>query len=282
MMQSIPFVRSQSLHVDFKDIVIDQQESLVHYHDACEIAFFERADIELYLNDRFYVIEDGDVMFLQEYDSHRIHYKQGEAYTRYVLNFSKACIERYLDAMEMDHIWGQLNRGLDGKVRITNREQREAMRTLFSFLWSLSQTSLESSHKELMMRWNTCSLLFLISTLQEKKQCAKLPMKAQTVQSVMTFIDECYREEITLKSIAEHFHLSKYYLGHLFKETTQMTVIGYIHFRRVSEAKKLFKKNPASSVLDVSMECGFNNVQHFHRVFKKLTKQTPYQYKRLT
>lgn len=35
-----------------------------------------------------------------------------------------------------------------------------------------------------------------------------------------------------------------------------------------------------TSIINISLECGFSNLRHFYRVFKKMTDRTPNEYKK--
>ena len=50
---------------------------------------------------------------------------------------------------------------------------------------------------------------------------------------------------------------------------------------RVEKAAELLK-NTGSKVIDVSFECGFNNVRSFNRTFKEITGYSPSQFMNLT
>ena len=45
--------------------------------------------------------------------------------------------------------------------------------------------------------------------------------------------------------------------------------------RRIIEAQKIFAGDPHVSITEVCYKCGFNNIQHFYRVFKKITNSKP-------
>jgi AraC-like DNA-binding protein len=39
--------------------------------------------------------------------------------------------------------------------------------------------------------------------------------------------------------------------------------------------------NPKIDIIDIYLDCGFSNAQHFHRIFKRLSGMTPNQYRKL-
>ena len=100
----------------------------------------------------------------------------------------------------------------------------------------------------------------------------------QLIHDIIKFIDASYMNEITLQTIVDKFFINRYYVCHLFKMTTGSSIIEYIQCRRVIEAQKMLL-NSDISINDACFECGFNNLQHFFRVFKQVSNCTPGQYR---
>nr|WP_275983849.1 AraC family transcriptional regulator [Paenibacillus hamazuiensis] len=84
---------------------------------------------------------------------------------------------------------------------------------------------------------------------------------------------------ITLELLEKQFGLSKYYISHLFKETTRFTVFEYVANRRILEAKKLLEQTD-QPIVQIALGCGFNNLQHFYRMFGRYAKMSPLQYRK--
>ena len=76
--------------------------------------------------------------------------------------------------------------------------------------------------------------------------------------------------------VAETFNLSGAYVSKLFKISTGVGLLDYIHQRRICKAKELLKEG--MNVAEVAAKVGYNNSNAFIRVFKKYEKITPGQY----
>ncbi|MDD2214001.1 MAG: helix-turn-helix transcriptional regulator, partial [Oscillospiraceae bacterium] len=66
----------------------------------------------------------------------------------------------------------------------------------------------------------------------------------------------------------------------LFKTYTQMSFLEFLNRCRVSEAEKLLA-DPGRTVTAVALECGFNSLSTFNRVFKQVKNCTPAEYQRI-
>jgi len=96
--------------------------------------------------------------------------------------------------------------------------------------------------------------------------------------SAAKFIEANYMNEITLEDVARAVSVSPYYLSKLFKSQMSQNFIDFLTDLRVDAAKK---KIPDSnmSIKDICYEVGYNDPNYFTRVFKKVTGQTPLEYR---
>ncbi len=89
-------------------------------------------------------------------------------------------------------------------------------------------------------------------------------------------IESCLDPQLNVSLIAEHFSLSAAYVSKLFKESTGMSILDFIHTQRLKKAKELLKTG--KTVSEVAEITGYNNSNAFIRVFKKYEKITPGQF----
>lgn len=98
-----------------------------------------------------------------------------------------------------------------------------------------------------------------------------------------TTVKQCIQKnlgnpELNRNLIANEIHMNPDYLSHLFHKKTDISLSNYILEQRILFAKKLLSLTNLS-VQQVSEKCGFSSISYFHRQFKKLTNQTPQQYR---
>ena len=82
----------------------------------------------------------------------------------------------------------------------------------------------------------------------------------------------------TVNSGAEALFLSPNYFGDLIKKETGKTAQEYIQLKLIDAAKDRLL-DPSRTVGQVAYELGFQYPQHFTRLFKKVTGQTPNDYR---
>jgi AraC-like DNA-binding protein len=104
-------------------------------------------------------------------------------------------------------------------------------------------------------------------------------LPAVRLKRVLAFIDAHLDENITLDDLARRSNLSVYYFATLFRRSTGFSPHRYILNRRVSRARELLR-DTGLSVLDVSLDLGFQHQNNFTRAFHRVTGMTPTGFRR--
>ncbi|MGI6012762.1 MAG: GNAT family N-acetyltransferase [Oscillospiraceae bacterium] len=84
--------------------------------------------------------------------------------------------------------------------------------------------------------------------------------------------------KLSLETVAEAVHCSKYHLHRMFTDTVGMTIHDYIQRRQLTEAAKLlvFSDKP---VIEIAFICGYESQQAFTTAFKSMYKMPPADYR---
>ncbi len=98
--------------------------------------------------------------------------------------------------------------------------------------------------------------------------------------SMLNFIQTNY-QTVTLEDMANQFHLSEPYISKYIKDKSGRTFGEHVAGIRMKRAKSLLK-NGNMTVENISYAVGYQNVEHFNRVFKKSFEMTPVQYRNLS
>lgn len=96
---------------------------------------------------------------------------------------------------------------------------------------------------------------------------------------IFKFLDDHLLENIGLTEITQCCKLSQGYLSRIFKEAFGISVMAYIHMRKMSLAKWYFLKNQ-TSLTDAAYRLGYNESSYFSKVFKKYEHVTVLEYKK--
>lgn len=94
---------------------------------------------------------------------------------------------------------------------------------------------------------------------------------------ITNFIYANYKT-VTLDELAEKFFLSKPYLSKYIKEKSGMTFGDILKKVRMKKSRAMLKSSNAT-VESIAESVGYQNVEHFNRIFKKMYEMTPVQYR---
>ena len=99
--------------------------------------------------------------------------------------------------------------------------------------------------------------------------------------SVYDYIEDHLSEELRLKDIAGIASLSPNYFSHLFKKLNGISLWEYITAKRIEKAAHLIvSRQQNATMLEIAIQCGFNNTVSFNKAFKKQKGVTPGQLKK--
>lgn len=121
----------------------------------------------------------------------------------------------------------------------------------------------------------TSILTQLIILNGQSSQTAILP---EYLTKTIRYIDQHYKEEISLDNLSREIGISKYYLLKQFKKYYGTTITEYQIMNRLNYTKELLRYTD-KSISEISFECGINHTSHFIKLFKKHEGVTPLQYR---
>ncbi len=100
------------------------------------------------------------------------------------------------------------------------------------------------------------------------------------IQKSLHFINDNYRSDIRLGSVAAEAGMSASHFSRTFKKVMGVSYQEYLNSRRIMKAKNLLRSSPRS-ISEIAISLGFADTTGFGRIFKKLTGQTPSVYRNL-
>lgn len=98
------------------------------------------------------------------------------------------------------------------------------------------------------------------------------------VGKALAYIKENYASDLNLKTVADEVYVSTWYLSKLLKKETGDNFINILNRIRVENAKKLLQ-DPKYKIYEIANAVGFTDVPYFTKTFKRVTGQTPMEYK---
>lgn len=116
----------------------------------------------------------------------------------------------------------------------------------------------------------------LLHTVTPQADMFRIP---EYIRQIVNRINKNFREELTLETLSEMVHRSKYHILREFKKYMGVTIHEYQITERISYAKELLKYSTLP-VSEIAYETGMNNVTHFINLFKAREGMTPLAYRK--
>ena len=93
------------------------------------------------------------------------------------------------------------------------------------------------------------------------------------------YIEEHYRDEISLERIATLYHFNASYFSTLFKQRFGISFSEYLSDIRMEKAENLLKTS-SDKVRKIALEVGYKDPNYFNRAFKKRHNMTPEEFRK--
>lgn len=103
-------------------------------------------------------------------------------------------------------------------------------------------------------------------------------VEPKLVSKAKRYIQGHYGERISLDEAAQAVNASTRHFCKIFKSATGITFTDYLARVRVEKAKHLLQ-NPHQRVSEIAFETGFESISQFNRSFKRVTGQSPTQFR---
>ncbi|GAB2781265.1 AraC family transcriptional regulator [Rhabdobacter roseus] len=103
--------------------------------------------------------------------------------------------------------------------------------------------------------------------------------ETERMQKVHTYVLQHFKEEIRLVEVASLAGMSEAAFCRYFKTRANKTFTDFVNEIRIGHACKLLQED-RWSVSQTAYESGFDTLSNFNRLFKKVTNQTPREYRK--
>lgn len=102
-------------------------------------------------------------------------------------------------------------------------------------------------------------------------------MKYTHMNQAFQYIENNLNEELSLSALSEKAGISSGYLSRTFKKYYHISVVDYIHLRKLNMAK-YYMSSTDMNISDISFLMGYSEAGYFCKIFKKYEGMTPSSY----
>lgn len=102
--------------------------------------------------------------------------------------------------------------------------------------------------------------------------------RKKLVNQSIDFIIQHLNEHLSLDTVADQFHLSKYHFSRIFKEETGESVYGFIKRCKVDQSAIDMKLNPTKAIIDIGLDYGYS-ASNYSSLFRKHHDTSPVMFR---
>ena len=285
-----PFARSSLLHLQEVGSLTairphtSKREKLQSY--LCFMV--EDGEGELVYEGKKYELRSGDVVFIDcrkaySHSTSNIH----ETCDDHSTDNAHSVAEKYgrkLWSLRWCHFYGPSMPAIYAKycerggMPVIREADVSQYATILTDIYKLASSS--DYIRDMRINGKLTDLLTLLMESSWHREVHTNAPKKMDISLVKSFLDEHYKEKLSLESVAGHFFIDKHYLARLFKEQYGVTLVTYLQQVRITHAKRMLRFTD-KSIEEIGLECGIGELNYFSRVFKKLEGVSPSEFRRV-
>lgn len=258
-----------------KGIYVDgENNKYMHYDSSLTLTYFVSCKGKIKIEGNSFEINDGDIVIMNPQQVHSLSVEDGSLYERYSIYLDEEIFAAFpFESKQLFDAFYKAGANLIPEKAVSQNGLDKIIEQIFSLAATQDNTS------KILITCRIAELLFALNNavvpISEAEQYVS---ENPTVKKVLHYINEHFKEDVSLESIAERFYLSKYRLEHIFKESVGVSLWEYVIIRRLIYVNILIKEKLGIS--EAAYEAGFCNYSNFYRLYKKHMNMTPQQYKK--
>ncbi|WP_017471457.1 AraC family transcriptional regulator [Amphibacillus jilinensis] len=246
-----------------------------HIHDCYELFFFISGDLTYYIEGQAYQLQENDLIMTNAKELHRVVFNSQATYERKYIHFRPDYVSSY--QTEQYNLLSYIEKRKLGHFNLIPADK--VLKHGIKHLWGrVEQASTDPTPEgQILMKTYFIQMLIAINKVlaSYRNPLVDHHKYDHKIVAMLEFINQNLDEKITLNALEQRFYVNKYYLCHIFKQTTGFTVIEYITYKRIMKASELLMSG--TTALDVAHAVGFGDYSTFYKAFKKITGLSPKQ-----
>ena len=266
----VTYPDDSSLRIWYSDVAWRYEN---HEHSAVEICLTLEGVVDYTVQDTIYHVRKGEILILSPDVPHSLN--MGEGSSRYLFLFEPDMIYAMRDvkvALRQFNRPFYLHDGSDAHIRIRETLLKaQAIYDRGDVMWNTD------CYGYLLRVYAILGQHYLLNSRVRQRDTSR-SVDSEVITAAMGYINNHFREELSLDNVAEFAGFSRYYFSRSFKKQTGYSFKDYLCQKRLQVAMDLLIRSNIP-MREVAIESGFGSVATFNRVFREKKGCTPTQYR---
>lgn len=243
-----------------------------HWHNSLEMIFVLRGKLEVTVMNQQYHLFEGDVLLINDCHVHEVIGLGQNIIATFQI--PSTYLNEHIRGIEQIHF-----ECYSGSVA---NEQKLALDRIRQYMAEMVELKHKKSEVYVLEMQVRLLSIFSILMKQFKMQATSGAMNEKYMERmlrIIRFIEDNYKEPITLQAIAENEFLSVPYLSKFFSENIGLNFHSYLTSIRLKNTVEDLLRYDEVSIADLALEHGFPNAKSFYAAFKAKYNMTPNEYR---
>lgn len=229
-----------------------------HFHSQIELLFVDEGEMEILINNHEKTLKQGEMSVALSYDAHA--YRTPESSYASLFIIPAYMCEEFINTIKHKRVTNPF---------ITSTDAVRKIKECVSEINKIEKNDIKL----------TGYIYVILGLIMENIDfCpSKESINPELSANILFYINENFKKNITLSSIAIEFGYSQSYISRYFKSCFNIGLNQYITIIRLKNALLLMKEKK-HSLTYCAFESGFNSMRTFYRVFYNEFKCSPKEY----
>lgn len=241
-----------------------------HWHVEYEMIIVKKGQLKLILDGKSFYVNEGESAFIS---GGVVHGGIPEECEYYCIVFDLAALFKDVALCSKSVAIFLTNADCFTGVYGAERKQSAIMREI---LYSMQNRDNGYDLNVIGLLWKLLGAFVSEPVISEGEQINK--SQRQKLKDVLSYIRKNIDKNITLEELAQVSGMSPRYFCRVFKSMTGRTPIEYVNYYRIETASQMLITT-GESVTDIALNCGFNDMSYFSKMFKKLKGINPSKFR---
>ena len=245
-----------------------------HRHDDVQLGFYEVGPVLYQVGKKTYIVEDGDCIMCWSGVPHMVR-KSPKGNKQYWITapldlFIKWRLPRqYTTAI------------LSGELLTVKKGQCKLIDKMMFKQWIKDLNNPDEGYRNVVeISFESRFRRFCLDYMNNGVETNSIYYENNTsFTKIFQYITDNFRENIKIDDIAKNTMLNSSYAMSVFKKNCGYTINTMITMMRINEAQRLLSTTELS-ILEVSLQSGFQTISNFYSSFKKNCGKTPKEFRR--
>ncbi len=246
-----------------------------HMHGSFELSYVLEGSGQCIIGAETVKLEPGQLVLINPYEVHGYVSRSDNPLVLLTAQYHRLFLRRYVERIPKLHFNGE-------SIEALSYNQYKEL--VFLLMKSASVYFADSDSQQFDIL--ACAIIlmgkmvsYLEWELDDTPDGAEKELQQSRAQRLMSYIDENFRQKITLTQLAEMEGISTTHLSHFFRKAFGVTFQSYISSQRMEKALVLLR-DPTVPLSEIYMRCGFSDHRYLEAACKKTFGCSVAEYRR--